>query len=189
MVEYSSPNTNKPLHLGHLRNNFLGWSIAEILNATGNEVIKTCIVNDRGIHICKSMLAWQKHADGATPESAHAKGDHFVGDYYVRFEEDLKIEAMYVLERLMAREFEDITTAEEPKVMAMLDAMDHAVRSQNKVKYEEIKSELNELARNHTSVMKQAKDMLLKWEQGNAEVLALWQKMNDWVYAGFDHHL
>ena len=92
MVEYSSPNTNKPLHLGHLRNNFLGWSVAEILKANGNEVIKTSIVNDRGIHICKSMIAWQMFANGATPESAHEKGDHFVGDYYVKFNEEYKNE-------------------------------------------------------------------------------------------------
>ena len=101
MVEYSSPNTNKPLHLGHLRNNFLGWSAAEILKAIGNEVFKTCIVNDRGIHICKSMLAWQKHADGATPESAGIKGDHLVGDYYVKFEGDLSEQAAEVLDKMV----------------------------------------------------------------------------------------
>jgi len=92
MVEYSSPNTNKPLHLGHLRNNFLGWSVAEILKANNNEVVKTCIVNDRGIHICKSMLAWKMFANGATPESTHTKGDHFVGDYYVKFNDVYKRE-------------------------------------------------------------------------------------------------
>jgi arginyl-tRNA synthetase len=102
MVEYSSPNTNKPLHLGHLRNNFLGWSAAEILKANGNNVVKTCIVNDRGIHICKSMLAWQNHAAGATPESTQTKGDHFVGDYYVQFEIDLKAQAEVVMERLLS---------------------------------------------------------------------------------------
>ena len=90
MVEYSSPNTNKPLHLGHLRNNFLGWSVAEILKANGTEIMKTCIVNDRGIHICKSMIAWQIFANGATPESTGIKGDHFVGDYYVKFNDEYK---------------------------------------------------------------------------------------------------
>jgi len=186
MVEYSSPNTNKPLHLGHLRNNFLGWSVAEILKDSGNNVIKTCIVNDRGIHICKSMLAWQKHANGATPESTGEKGDHLVGDYYVRFEEDLKAQAAYVLDQFLSREFEHLAKEEESKIMALLDAMDHAVHSQNKEKYKEIESELNEMARNNTPIMKEAKRMLLKWEQGDAEVLALWNKMNAWVYAGFD---
>ena len=186
MVEYSSPNTNKPLHLGHLRNNFLGWSVAETLKASGNEVIKTCIVNDRGIHICKSMLAWQKHANGATPESTHTKGDHFVGEYYVKFEEDLKIEAAYILDQLLSREFEGFSKEEEEKIMAILNVMDHAVLAQNKEKYYEIKSDLNEIARNNSPIMKQAKQMLLKWEQGDKEVLDLWKRMNGWVYAGFD---
>jgi len=186
MVEYSSPNTNKPLHLGHLRNNFLGWSTAEILKASGNEVIKTCIVNDRGIHICKSMLAWQKHAKGATPESTGKKGDHLVGDYYVRFEEDLKAEALLVYDQLEGRELEHFTAEEETKIFALVDALEHAERSQNKEKYNEIKSELNEIARNNTPIMKEAKQMLLKWEQGDEEVLSLWKKMNSWVYAGFD---
>ena len=186
MVEYSSPNTNKPLHLGHLRNNFLGWSIAGILKACGHDVIKTCIVNDRGIHICKSMIAWQKHAKGATPQSTGKKGDHLVGDYYVRFEEDLKIEAAYLLDQLLSRQLEGFSKEEETKIMAMLDAMDHAVHSQNKEKYNGIKSELNEIARNNTPIMKQAKQMLLKWEQGDEEVMQLWKTMNEWVYRGFD---
>lgn len=185
MVEYSSPNTNKPLHLGHLRNNFLGRSIAEILKAAGNEVIKTCIVNDRGIHICKSMIAWQKHANGATPQSTGRKGDHLVGEYYVRFEEDLKAQAAVVLDQFLSREFEHLSKEEETAIMALLDALDHAARSQNKQKYKEIESELNEIARNNTPIMKEAKQMLLKWEQGDKEVLDLWHKMNSWVYAGF----
>jgi arginyl-tRNA synthetase len=186
MVEYSSPNTNKPLHLGHLRNNFLGWSIAEILKANGHDVIKTCIVNDRGIHICKSMIAWQKHANGATPESTGKKGDHLVGDYYVRFEEDLKIEAAYLLDQLLSREFEGFSKDEEAKVMNLLNALDHATRTQNKEKYNEIISELNEIARNNTPIIQQAKQMLLKWEQGDEEVMQLWKTMNEWVYKGFD---
>ena len=186
MVEYSSPNTNKPLHLGHLRNNFLGWSIAEVLKASGNDVIKTCIVNDRGIHICKSMLAWQKHANGATPQSTGEKGDHLVGNYYVRFEEDLKIEAAYVLDQFLSREFENLAKEDESKIMVLLDAMDHAARAQNKEKYKEIEGELNETARNNTPIMKEAKQMLLKWEQGDEKVLALWNTMNAWVYAGFE---
>jgi arginyl-tRNA synthetase len=186
MVEYSSPNTNKPLHLGHLRNNFLGWSIAEILKAKGHEVIKTCIVNDRGIHICKSMIAWKRHGDGATPASTGKKGDHLVGDFYVRFEEDLKAEAIYVLDAMLGRNLESFTKEEETKIMVLLDALDHAAHAQNKEKYNEIKSELNEMARASTPVMKAAKEMLLKWEQGDEEVMLLWKTMNEWVYKGFD---
>jgi len=146
MVEYSSPNTNKPLHLGHLRNNFLGWSIAEILKANGYEVIKSCIVNDRGIHICKSMIAWQRYANGATPESTGMKGDHFVGDYYVKFNNAYKKE----VETLVA----------------------------GGMKQEEAEKE--------APIMKGTQEMLLKWEQGDPEVMELWKKMNGWVYSGFD---
>lgn len=186
MVEYSSPNTNKPLHLGHLRNNFLGWSVAEILKISGNNVVKACIVNDRGIHICKSMLAWQKHANGATPESTGIKGDHLVGDYYVKFEEDFKAEAAIVLDRFLSRKFEHLSKKEESEIMALLNAADHAARAQNKEKYKELLGELNEIARNNTPIMKEAKQMLLKWEQGDTEVRELWKKMNSWVYKGFE---
>ncbi len=186
MVEYSSPNTNKPLHLGHLRNNFLGWSIAQILKASGNEVVKTCIVNDRGIHICKSMLAWQKHANGATPDTTKVKGDHLVGDYYVKFEEDLKIEALNVFSQLESRELEGFTKEEQTKIMAIVDALEHAERSQNMEKYNELKADLNEIARNNTPIMKEAKQMLLQWEQGDEKVMELWRTMNNWVYAGFE---
>ncbi|MCC7401682.1 MAG: arginine--tRNA ligase [Chitinophagaceae bacterium] len=146
IVEYSSPNTNKPLHLGHLRNIFLGWSISEILKAQGNEVVKTCVVNDRGIHICKSMIAWQLFSNGATPESANTKGDHFVGDYYVKFNEELQ------------RQKNDLIA--------------------NGMNKEEAEKE--------TPVMKAAQQMLLDWEAGKPEVIALWKKMNGWVYEGFD---
>lgn len=146
MVEYSSPNTNKPLHLGHLRNNFLGRSIAEILKATGNEVVKTCIVNDRGIHICKSMIAWKRYADGATPESTQLKGDHFVGDYYVKFNDAYKAE------------------------IASLKATGLS----------------EEQAEKEAPIMKEAQQMLLDWEAGEPEVIALWKNMNGWVYDGFD---
>lgn len=146
MVEYSSPNTNKPLHLGHLRNNFLGWSVAEILKASGNEVMKTCIVNDRGIHICKSMIAWQQFANGATPESTGIKGDHFVGDYYVKFSETHK-------------------------------AQMNALEAQGLSKEE---------AERQAPIMQQTQQMLVDWENGKPEVIELWQKMNSWVYAGFD---
>ncbi len=146
MVEYSSPNTNKPLHLGHLRNNFLGWSIAEILKLQGNDVVKTCIVNDRGIHICKSMIAWQLFASGATPESTNMKGDHFVGDYYVKYNDAYKAEMETLIAGGMTKE----------------------------------------IAEQEAPIQKAAQAMLLKWEQGDAETMDLWKRMNEWVYAGFD---
>ncbi len=146
MVEYSSPNTNKPLHLGHIRNNLLGFSLAEILKACGNRVVKTNIVNDRGIHICKSMLAWQKWGDGVTPESSGKKGDHLIGDFYVLFDKHFKAEVKSLMEKGMS---EDEAKAESP-------------------------------------LMKEAREMLVKWEQKDPEIRGLWQKMNEWVYAGFD---
>jgi len=146
MVEYSSPNTNKPLHLGHLRNIFLGWSMAEILKANGDEVYKSCIVNDRGIHICKSMMAWQQFANGATPDSTHTKGDHFVGDYYVKFNDEYKKE------------------------------MNQLVDS----------GKSNEDAAKESLIMKKTQKMLLDWEEGKPEIIELWNKMNGWVYKGFE---
>ncbi len=146
MVEYSSPNTNKPLHLGHIRNNLLGYSLAEILKACGNNVIKTNIVNDRGIHICKSMLAWQKWGDGATPESTGKKGDHLIGDFYVLFDKHYKAE----VKELMAKGM----TQEEAEAASPL--------------------------------MNEAREMLRKWEARDPEVRGLWERMNTWVYDGFD---
>ena len=146
MVEYSSPNTNKPLHLGHVRNNLLGYSIAQIQEANGWEVVKTNIVNDRGIHICKSMLAWQKFGNGETPETSGKKGDHLIGDYYVRFDKEYKTQVAELV----------------------AGGMDE------------------EQAKKEAPLMKEAQAMLLQWEQGDAEVRALWEKMNSWVYAGFD---
>ena len=146
MVEYSSPNTNKPLHLGHVRNNLLGYSIAKIQEANGWKVVKTNIVNDRGIHICKSMLAWLKFGQGETPESSGKKGDHLIGDYYVRFDVEYKAQ----IKQLMAQGMDEDT------------------------------------AKREAPLMKEAQAMLLKWEQGDPEVRALWEKMNNWVYAGFD---
>ncbi|MDE5785436.1 MAG: arginine--tRNA ligase, partial [Duncaniella sp.] len=146
MVEYSSPNTNKPLHLGHIRNNLLGYSLAKILKACGNRVVKTNIVNDRGIHICKSMLAWKKWGDGATPESTGQKGDHLIGDYYVAFDKHFKAEVADLMAKGM--------TKEEAEAASPL--------------------------------MKEAREMLVKWEARDPEVRALWEKMNSWVYAGFD---
>ncbi|WP_293714657.1 arginine--tRNA ligase [uncultured Parabacteroides sp.] len=146
MIEYSSPNTNKPLHLGHVRNNLLGYSLAEIMKANGNKVVKTNIVNDRGIHICKSMLAWQKWGEGVTPESSGKKGDHLIGDFYVLFDKHYKQE----------------------------------------LKELEAKGLTKEEAEAQSGLMAEAREMLRKWEAGDAEVRALWEKMNSWVYAGFD---
>ena len=146
MIEYSSPNTNKPLHLGHVRNNLLGWSLAQIMEANGYRVVKTNIVNDRGIHICKSMLAWLKWGNGETPESSGKKGDHLIGDYYVLFDKHYRMEIL----ELVAQGMDE------------------------------------EKAKQEAPLMKEAHEMLVKWEQGDPEVRALWEKMNSWVYAGFD---
>ena len=183
MVEYSSPNTNKPLHLGHLRNNFLGWSIAEILKANGSEITKTCIVNDRGIHICKSMLAWQKYANGATPASAGIKGDHFVGDYYVKFESDLKAQAQPIIDRILKNDLSGF----EGNILDDLKKYTTALQKEdNKEKIEKLNDEIKEIARNHTQIMAEAKEMLRKWEAGDKDIIELWKKMNSWVYEGFD---
>jgi len=149
MIEYSSPNTNKPLHLGHVRNNLLGWSLAQIMAANGNHVVKTNIVNDRGIHICKSMLAWLKWGNGETPETSGKKGDHLIGDYYVAFDKVKQLAAQYTAEGMDAEKAEEKAKQEAP-------------------------------------LIKEAHEMLVKWEQNDPEVRALWEKMNNWVYAGFD---
>lgn len=154
MIEYSSPNTNKPLHLGHVRNNLLGNALANIVAANGNKVVKTNIVNDRGIHICKSMLAWQKYGNGETPESSGKKGDHLIGDYYVSFDKHYKAE----VKELMAKFQSEGMNEEEAKAKAEAES----------------------------PLMKEAREMLVKWEANDPEVRELWKKMNDWVYAGFD---
>ena len=154
MIEYSSPNTNKPLHLGHVRNNLLGWSLAQIMQANGNRVVKTNIVNDRGIHICKSMLAWLKYGNGETPEASGKKGDHLIGDYYVAFDKHYREEV------------------KELKAKYMADGM--------------AEEEAEKKAKDEAPLIKEAHEMLVKWEQGDPEVRALWEKMNSWVYAGFD---
>ena len=183
MVEYSSPNTNKPLHLGHLRNNFLGWSIAEIQKAVGCDVVKTCIVNDRGIHICKSMLAWTKYANGATPQSTGIKGDHFVGDYYVKFETDLKAQAQPLIEQI---ERSDLSAFEGEELEELKILSKALTIETDKDKIVKTKEHIKEIARNHTPVMQEAKEMLRKWEAGDKIVIELWKKMNGWVYDGFD---
>ena len=154
MIEYSSPNTNKPLHLGHVRNNLLGNALANILAANGNRVVKTNIVNDRGIHICKSMLAWLKYGNGETPQSSGKKGDHLIGDYYVAFDKHYKAEVKELEAKYRAQGLDE----EEAKARAEAES----------------------------PLMKEAREMLVKWEAGDPEVRALWKKMNDWVYAGFD---
>ena len=154
MVEYSSPNTNKPLHLGHVRNNLLGWSLAKIMEANGNKVVKTNIVNDRGIHICKSMLAWQKWGNGATPESTGKKGDHLIGDYYVAFDQHYRAECKALAEQFRAEGLSE--------------------------------DEAEKRAKDEAPLIKEAHEMLVKWEQGDKEVRALWKMMNNWVYEGFD---
>lgn len=184
MVEYSSPNTNKPLHLGHLRNNFLGWSIAEIYKANGYEVVKTCIVNDRGIHICKSMLAWQKFGNGANPQNTGIKGDHLVGDFYVKFENELKAQTAPLLEKVMAGEVSDVAGEDQDKLRLFLGKLPQL--EGNKEKTAELKDEIREIVRNNTPIMQEVREMLLKWEQGDPETMALWKEMNSWVYAGFD---
>lgn len=154
MVEYSSPNTNKPLHLGHVRNNLLGWALSQIMQANGNRVIKTNIVNDRGIHICKSMLAWLKWGNGETPETSGKKGDHLIGDYYVAFDQHYRDEISQLKKQFVGEGMTE--EAAETK------------------------------AKEEAPLMKEAHEMLVKWEQDDPEVRALWKRMNDWVYAGFD---
>ncbi|MBQ7870126.1 MAG: arginine--tRNA ligase [Prevotella sp.] len=154
MIEYSSPNTNKPLHLGHVRNNLLGWSLAQIMEANGNRVVKTNIVNDRGIHICKSMLAWLKYGNGETPETSGKKGDHLIGDYYVAFDKHYREEVKALMAEYVAGGMDEEAAEKKAKEEAPL--------------------------------IKEAHDMLVKWEQNDPEVRALWKRMNDWVYAGFD---
>lgn len=154
MIEYSSPNTNKPLHLGHVRNNLLGWSLAQIMEANGNRVVKTNIVNDRGIHICKSMLAWLKWGNGETPETSGKKGDHLIGDYYVAFDKHYREEVKELEAKFKAEGMTD--------------------------------EEAEKNAKDEAPLIKEAHDMLVKWEANDPEVRALWEKMNSWVYAGFD---
>ena len=154
MIEYSSPNTNKPLHLGHVRNNLLGWALANVMEANGNKVVKTNIVNDRGIHICKSMLAWLKYGHGETPESTGKKGDHLIGDYYVSFDKHYREQVKELTAAFVAQGMDAEAAAEKAKQEAPL--------------------------------IVEAHEMLVKWEHNDPEVRALWRKMNEWVYAGFD---
>jgi len=187
MVEYSSPNTNKPLHLGHLRNNFLGWSVAEILKANGYEVFKSCIVNDRGIHICKSMIAWQKWANGETP-GPNKKGDHLVGEYYVLFESELKKQAFELIGKENNGDYSHYTQEEKQKVLDLTKLRKELSEDfeKNKERILKIDDDLTEIRRGSTAIMKEAKQMLVDWEAGKPDVMELWKRMNGWVYEGFD---
>jgi arginyl-tRNA synthetase len=188
MVEYSSPNTNKPLHLGHLRNNFLGWSVAEILKGSGNEVMKTCIVNDRGIHICKSMIAWELFGNGETPESTGVKGDHFVGDYYVKCENQIKKEAAELAAKVEADDYADFSEKDRQKLIELKELGNAVVGTtdKDKEKRKKIGDDIQEIVRANTSIMRRAQQMLVDWEAGKPEIIDLWKKMNGWVYEGFD---
>lgn len=156
VVEYSSPNTNKPLHLGHIRNNLLGWSVSEILKANGENVVRVNLVNDRGIHICKSMIAWQKWGDACTPESTGKKGDHLIGDFYVLFDKHFKEE----VKQLLPANFDELSDEEKDKAKAA--------------------------AEENSTLMQETREMLRKWEAGDKEIRQLWETMNQWVYDGFD---
>lgn len=186
MIEYSSPNTNKPLHLGHLRNIFLGWSVAEILKANGYDVVKTCVVNDRGIHICKSMLAWQKFSNGATPQSTSKKGDHFVGYYYVLFEQELRKQAEPLVEQVIQGAFKNKAIEDAEKINTLYQQLLKATEMKDKEKIYALKEDIKEIIRNNTPIMQEVKEMLRKWEADDKTVLALWKQMNAWVYEGFD---
>lgn len=186
MVEYSSPNTNKPLHFGHLRNIFLGYAMSEILKANGNQVVKANLINDRGIHICKSMIAWQRYANGETPESAHIKGDHLVGDYYVKFNDVLNEQAAPIIDRIMHGDFDDLEERQAAKASQLIAAFNKPETKEDKDKLGKIKDDIKEIAQNHTEIMLAAKEMLRKWEAGDPEVRHLWETMNGWVYLGFN---
>lgn len=188
IVEYSSPNTNKPLHLGHLRNNFLGWSVSEILRETGNDVMKSCIVNDRGIHICKSMIAWQLFADGATPESTNTKGDHFVGDYYVKCENQIRAEAEQLTRKVDSGDLSDIDEKSRQKLVEISELMRAIVgdTERDREKLSKLADDRKEIIRANTAIMRKAQQMLVDWEAGDTSVVDLWKQMNQWVYEGFD---
>ncbi len=188
MVEYSSPNTNKPLHLGHLRNNFLGYSVSEILKANGYKVIKTQIVNDRGIHICKSMVAWNNFSplnekgEKETPENTGVKGDKLVGKYYVEFEKHLNVEIDSIISSWKSGDFQGFNK----EIITEYTRLIKSINQEDGKSISKIDSKIEDLARSNSSLMFEAKEMLRKWENKDPEVYLLWSKMNGWVYAGFD---
>lgn len=188
MVEYSSPNTNKPLHLGHLRNIFLGFSVAEILKANGNKVVKTQIINDRGIHICKSMLAWEKFSplndkgERETPENTGMKGDKLVGKYYVEFDKHFNAQAKAIMELWSQGDFSSTPDATREEV----ERLESSKEGKDEKAISGIQAKIKDLAKNQTSLLKEAKDMLIRWEARDPQTYLLWTTMNNWVYKGFD---
>jgi arginyl-tRNA synthetase len=187
LVEYSSPNTNKPLHLGHLRNNFLGYSVAEILKANGHKVIKTQIINDRGIHICKSMLAWERFSpinekgDRETPENTGLKGDKLVGKYYVVFDQEFNKEAKEVIAKWESNQFDGFSAHAVEQYQKFVEAK---IGKEEKAQLD-LDAKIKELAKNETSLLRDAKEMLVKWEARDPQTYLLWSTMNGWVYDGF----
>ena len=188
MVEYSSPNTNKPLHLGHLRNNFLGYSVAEILKANGHRVIKTQVINDRGIHICKSMLAWEKFSplnekgERETPENTGLKGDKLVGKYYVEFDKRFNAEAKEIIELWEKGDFDNFSN----ECITEFNRLTAAKVGKDEKSVKGLDDKIKDLAKNQTTLLREAKDMLVKWEARDPQVYLLWTTMNNWVYAGFE---
>lgn len=189
MVEYSSPNTNKPLHLGHLRNNFLGYSVAEVLKANGHKVIKTQIINDRGIHICKSMIAWERFAptdekgNRETPQSTGMKGDHFVGKYYIEFDKQMTIETFQIAEKSMSNGFTDFNEEESATLTKLFEIYGN---ENDEKKKSSIQRKIAGIAKDHSNLLRDAQEMLVKWEAKDPQVYLLWSTMNGWVYKGFE---
>lgn len=188
MVEYSSPNTNKPLHLGHLRNNFLGYSVAEILKANGHKVVKTQVINDRGIHICKSMLAWERFSplnekgERETPENTGLKGDKLVGKYYVEFDKNFNKEAKEIIEKWNAGDFSNYNDAIKNEYIKF----EVAKVGKDEKAIAALDDKIKDLAKNQTGILRDVKEMLVKWEARDPQTYLLWSTMNSWVYAGFD---
>jgi arginyl-tRNA synthetase len=188
MIEYSSPNTNKPLHLGHIRNNLLGYSLSRIAAANGHKVVKTNIVNDRGIHICKSMLAWKKWGEGVTPQSSGKKGDHLVGDFYVKFDQEYKAEIKQIIEEKI-KEYPSLSQVEDfTATFKALKAKKKTKEGHTDEENEQFKAceELSKYAENNAPLILEAREMLRKWEAKDPEVYSDWETMNGWVYEGFD---
>jgi arginyl-tRNA synthetase len=183
MVEYSSPNTNKPLHLGHVRNNLLGVSVANLYKTAGYDVVMANLVNDRGIHICKSMIAWQKFGNGETPESTGMKGDHLVGKYYVIFENALREETLPTIESALTGNWAPEGDIAQTKYAAIYGQLQQATEEKQISK---LKDDIKELVRNQSPLMRETQQMLRDWEAGVPEVISLWQTMNAWVYSGFE---
>ena len=183
MVEYSSPNTNKPLHLGHIRNNLLGYSLSQLLSKAGYEVIMANLINDRGIHICKSMLAWQRFGNGETPQTTGLKGDHLVGKYYVVFENKIREQTSPEIEKALQGHW----SSSEPNIQKRYeDALTKLQAAKDDKQIAKLQDDIKELVRNQSELMLACQAMLRDWEAGNSEVLALWNTMNGWVYEGFE---